>query len=153
QACAGYAEHTRDARTALDVNQPAAAVGQLNGLLSVKTAEEVPSSMKGDTALYLLDRPTVLQQIDRYKLSSRDFQIADKQVELLDFSRKAIDQVGRYLFSDDVGPYRAPSYEKLLINTLNMINYLVRGDLQGARVEARRFTVMQRFIGEHEGPE
>ena len=31
-----------------------------------------------------------------------------------------------------------------------MVNYLARGDLNGARVEARRFAVMQKFIAEHE---
>jgi hypothetical protein len=30
------------------------------------------------------------------------------------------------------------------------VNYLVRGDLNGARVEARRLAVMQQFISEHE---
>jgi hypothetical protein len=37
-----------------------------------------------------------------------------------------------------------------MINTLNMVNYLVRGDLNGARVEARRLAVMQQFVAEHE---
>jgi hypothetical protein len=37
-----------------------------------------------------------------------------------------------------------------MINTLNMVNYLARGDLNGARVEARRLAVMQQFITEHE---
>jgi hypothetical protein len=54
------------------------------------------------------------------------------------------------MFSDDSGPYQAPAYEKLLINTMNMLNYLARGDLQGARVEARRFTTMQKFVAEHD---
>jgi hypothetical protein len=38
-----------------------------------------------------------------------------------------------------------------MINTMNMVNYLVRGDLNGAKVEARRLAVMQRFVSEHEG--
>jgi hypothetical protein len=33
-----------------------------------------------------------------------------------------------------------------MINTMNMVNYLVRGDLQGARVEARRLAVMQKYL-------
>src|SRR5262249_23169697 len=47
--------------------------------------------------------------------------------------------------------YKAPTYEKLMVNTMNMINYLARGDLGGAKVEARRLAVMQKFIQEHEG--
>jgi hypothetical protein len=79
-------------------------------------------------------------------LSSRDLEVADKQIELLDFKRGTTDEIGKYLFSDDTGPYKAPPYEKLMINTMNLVNYLARGDLNGARIEARRFTVMQDYL-------
>jgi hypothetical protein len=98
----------------------------------------------------VLERSTILQQLEEYELSSRDFEAADKQVEMLDFEHGTADDIGRYLYSDDTGPYRAPAYEKVLINTLNMTNYLVRKDLSGARVEARRLAVMQKFLSEHE---
>ena len=62
----------------------------------------------------------------------------------------ALHDIGKYLFSDDVGPYKAPAYEKLMINTMNMVNYLARGDLQGARIEARRLAVMQKFLEQSE---
>jgi hypothetical protein len=39
-------------------------------------------------------------------------------------------------FSGSSGKYQSPPYEKLMINTMNMVNYLVRGDLNGARIEA-----------------
>jgi hypothetical protein len=100
----------------------------------------------------VLDRAMILQQLDRYDLASRDLEAADKQVEILDLSRSSADEIGRYLFSDEVGPYKAPPYEKLMINTMNMVNYLARGNLSGARVEARRLAVMQRFIREREDP-
>jgi hypothetical protein len=93
----------------------------------------------------------ILQALSRHELSSRDLEIADKQIEVLDLSRNAAHEIGKYLFSDDVGPYKAPPYEKLMINTMNMVNYLVRGDLQGARVEARRLVVMQKYLAESEG--
>lgn len=96
--------------------------------------------------LYLLDRAVVLQQLGETELSSRDLQIADKRIEVLDFGKGTLDDIGKYVFSDDSGVYQAPAYEKLLINTLNMMNYLQRHDLGGARVEARRFAVMRKFI-------
>jgi hypothetical protein len=68
---------------------------------------------------------------------------------LLDLSRNATHDIGKYLFSDDSGPYKAPAYEKLLINTMNMLNYLVRSDLNGARIEARRLAVMQSYFASH----
>jgi len=88
----------------------------------------------------------VLQQLQIYKWSSRDLEVCDKQIEMLDFSRNTAHDIGKYLFSDDAGPYKAPPYEKLMINTMNMVNYLAVGDLQGARVEARRLAVMQKYL-------
>ncbi|MEJ7730856.1 MAG: hypothetical protein WKG00_16765 [Polyangiaceae bacterium] len=42
--------------------------------------------------------------------------------------------------------YKAPAYEKLLLNAVNLKNYLAMGDLGGAKVEARRLAVMQRYV-------
>ncbi len=150
--CGGHASRTLEARTALDAGQPKRALALINEELGVDKASELPKDLSGDQAVLLLDRAMILQQLDQYKLSSRDLGAADKQVEVLDLSRNATADLGRYLFSDSAGPYKAPAYEKLMINTMNMVNYLARGDLSGARVEARRFAVMQRFISEHEDP-
>ena len=150
--CAGHAERTREIRTALDVGDPRGALALINEELEVDRAEQVPEDVGGDNTLLLLDRAMVLQVLGNPQLSSRDLEIADKQIETLDLSRNAADDIGKYLFSDDAGPYKAPAYEKLLINTMNMMNYLVRGDLNGARVEARRLAVMQKFIADHQDP-
>lgn len=157
--CAGHAGRTLEARSALDAGHPGHALDLLDDELDVESARELPEAVAGDNALLLLDRAMILQELgsrrsglsDEYKLSSRDFEIADKQVEILDFSRNAAHDIGRFLFSDETGPYKAPAYEKLMINTMNMMNYLARGDLNGGRVEARRLAVMQQFISEHEG--
>ena len=151
-ACAGHAGRTVEIRSALDAMQPRRALQAVNEELDVKNAEEVPRDLKGDQPILLLDRAMVLMQLDRYQLASRDFQVADKSVEFLDFSRNAVDDLGKYLFSDASGPYKAPAYEKLFINTMNMLSYLARGDLQGARIEARRLAVMQKFIRDHQDP-
>ncbi len=55
-----------------------------------------------------------------------------------------------YLFSDSTGPYKAPAYEKLMVNTVNLVNYLALADTTGAKVEARRLAVMQKYVREHE---
>lgn len=148
--CAGHAARTADARAALDRGSPQEALSCLNEQLGVPSEKELPPELKPDQQLFVLDRSMVLQSLDRYELASRDLETADKGIEILDFSRTAADDLGKYLFSDDSGPYQAPPYEKLMINTVNMMNYLARGDLSGARVEARRFAVMQKFIAEHD---
>ncbi len=151
-ACAGHSAHTKDARAALDRGSPGKALELYNKLLEVDSEKDLPKETGGDNALLLLDRAMVLQQLENNELSARDLETADKQVEVLDFSRSTADEIGRYLFSDDAGPYKSPPYEKLMINTMNMINYLARGDLNGARIEARRFTVMQKYLKDNESP-
>ncbi|KYF70772.1 hypothetical protein BE11_02145 [Sorangium cellulosum] len=149
-ACGGHEDRVRTALDALDRGAPAEAVAALNDELEVETADELPA-LQGDNALLLLDRGNVLLSMDRYKLSARDLGTADKSIDLLDMSRGAADELGKYLFSDDAGPYRAPAHEKLLINTVNMMNYLAQRDLGGAKVEARRLVVMQKYLRDHEG--
>jgi hypothetical protein len=148
--CASYSEKTKSARTALDAGRPQEALKLYNEKLGVETAAELPKDVGGEHTLLLLDRAMILQQLQDYPHSSRDLEVSDKQIEVLDFSRGAIDDIGKYLFSDSTGPYKAPIYEKLLINTVNMTNYLARSDLNGARIEARRLAVMQKFISDHE---
>jgi len=143
--CASHSDKTLAARTALDAGDPKGALKALNEVMDVKTEKELPKDVGGDNSLFLLDRAMVLQELDQYPLASRDLEISDKQIEVLDLSANAAADIGRYLFSDDVGPYKAPAYEKLMINTVNMMNYLARSDLNGARVEARRLAVMQKY--------
>jgi hypothetical protein len=149
--CAGHSDHTLKARSALDYGRPREALALYNEQLDCDSAKEVPPKIEGDNVLFLLDRATILQALGEYTLSSRDLELADKQVEVLDFSRGTLDDISKYMFSDDSGPYAAPPYEKLMVNTLNMMNYLVRGDLSGARVEARRLSTLQKYISEENG--
>jgi len=144
--CSSYADQLRDARAALDRGEPAAALAVYNDRLEVDRADQLPDDLKGDKVLYVLERSLVLQSMGNYALSSRDLEVADKRVEVLDFEHSSADDIAKFMFSDASGPYQSPAYEKLMINTLNMINYLARGDLNGARVEARRLAVMQTFI-------
>lgn len=148
--CASHSDKTKEIRSALDAGQPKRALKLLNEQLDVESEKELPADTSGDNSLFLLDRAMVLQQLQIYKLSSRDLEVSDKQIDMLDFSRNTAHDIGKYLFSDDVGPYKAPPYEKLMINTMNMVNYLVQGDLQGARVEARRLAVMQKYLKDND---
>jgi uncharacterized protein len=144
-ACAGHEDRVRTALNALDSRAPAAAISALDEQMEVEREADLPS-LRGDNALLLLDRGNVLLSMDKYKLSARDLGTADKSIDLLDMSRGAAADLGKYLFSDDTGPYKAPAYEKLLINTINTMNYLALHDLSGARVEARRLAIMQRYL-------
>jgi len=148
--CAGHAGRTVKARSALDAHEPTEALALYNEELDVEKGSELPQDDDDDHALLLLDRSLIQQQLQKYDDSSRDLEAADKKVEMLDFTRSTTDEIGRYMFSDDTGPYKARPFEKLLINTMNMVNYLARGDLSGAKIEARRFAVMQKYLKESE---
>lgn len=145
-AC-GHSARTEKMRNALDAGNMRAAVEVLNKELEVKSDRDLPKSM-GNEALFVLDRGSIQQARAKFALSKQDLEAADKAIEVLDISRGAGDAIGKYIFSDSSGRYKAPPYEKLMINTLNLINYLESRDLSGALVEARRLAVTQKFYRE-----
>lgn len=144
--CGGHTARTLEMRTALDEGAPRRAVASLNKELDVDKDADLPKKLEGDDALLVLDRGSIQQSLAQFKDSERDFEAADKAIDMLDLSSNAADTIGKYMFSDSSGRYKAPAYEKLLINTLNMINYLDTRDLNGARIEARRLSVYQKYF-------
>ncbi len=144
--CGGHEARTLRMRTALDEGNPRAALASINEELEVKDSKELPKEVVGDNALLVLDRASVQQSILAFEDSKRDFQAADKAIDMLDLSKSTIDSIGKWIFSDSSGGYVAPPHEKLLINALNILNYLETGDLSGAKVEARRLSVMTRYL-------
>ncbi len=149
--CGGYASTSEAFRRSLTDGKPDHALERVNQALGVPRAEDLPKDPQADTPLLLLERATILQAMQRYDLSARDFQAADAKLEVLDYTNDTAGEIGKYLFSDDATQYKAAPYEKLLLNTLNIVNYLARGDVSGAKVEARRLTVNQRFLKDEEG--
>lgn len=144
--CATYSDRTLAARESAQRGDLVGAEKQLNRLLGTRDSEDLPTKWKKDTALALLERAMILHARGAWKLSARDMSTAEKQLELLDIARDGAGQLGKYVFSDSATKYRAPPSEKLVLNAYNMINYLLLGDLSGARVEAKRFTVMREYI-------
>jgi tetratricopeptide (TPR) repeat protein len=143
--CASHSDRTQPVRMALNAGNARGAIAALNNELDVERDDELPKDLTGDNALLVLDRGSVQQALAQWKKSQRDFQAADKAIDMLDLSRNAADDIGKYIFSDSSGRYKAPPYEKLLINVLNMVNYLELGDIEGAKVEARRLSVMTTY--------
>jgi hypothetical protein len=143
--CAGHEARTLPVRTALDHGEPKVAIAALNQELEVKSDNELPKKLEGDNALLVLDRASIQQSLVQFEPSKRDFQAADKAIDMLDLAHNASDSIGKYIYSDSAGRYQAPPYEKLLINTLNLLNYLETHDLSGAEIEARRLSVMTKY--------
>ncbi len=144
--CGGHEARTLRMRTALDEGNPKEAITAIDEELEVRAAKDLPSEVVGDNALLVLDRASIQQSLLSFEDSKRDFQAADKAIEMLDLSKSSIDSIGKWIFSDSSGRYVAPPHEKLLVNALNILNYLETGDLGGAKVEARRLSVMTRYL-------
>jgi hypothetical protein len=148
EGCASHSEHMAPVRTALDTGDPRGAIVLLDQKMDVKTDADLPQDMGSDNALYVLDRGSIQQSVAQFRHSKADLEAADKAIDMLDLAHDGKDTIGEYVFSGSSGKYQAPPYEKLLVNTLDMVNYLELKDLNGARVEARRLAVMQRYVGD-----
>ena len=149
-ACATYSEKTQLARDAAQSGDLAGSEKVLNRFLGTKDSADLPSEWKKETIVALLERAMVLHAKGEWARSARDLGAADKQLVLLDIARDP-GEVGKWIFSDSAGKYHAPPSEKLALNAFNMLNYLLQGDLSGARVEAKRFTITREYLGQLDG--
>lgn len=150
--CAGYAGDVQEIRSSLLAGDPVRALGFSNAALEVDEEDQYPTDVGGDTALLVLERGSIKQALGRSESAALDFRVADKSLELLDLKNDTAGNIGKWLFSDSVTAYKAPPHEKLLLNALNMLNYLSEGDLESARVEARRFSIARRYVEDAYSP-
>jgi hypothetical protein len=133
--CATYSDSLLTARSATDAGDYTGAIAELD------------RHAKGrDAPLVLLERGLLLQAEDQFEDSARDLTAADEGLEWLDLSDNALHTIGEYVYSDSAGPYRSPPSERLALNGFNLLNFLTRGDLSGAAVEARRYTVLREYM-------
>lgn len=144
--CATYTDRMQDATQAVQAGEYATSLESLNKALRVDSEQELPGRWRSTDALTVLERGIVLQSLGRYKESSRDLSAAEQEIELLDLRRNGVDALGKYLYSDASGKYKAPPSERLALNAINLLNYLADGDLDGAAVEARRFQAAREFL-------
>ena len=144
--CATYSDKVKSAQKAVATGQTKRAVELLNERLDTDSENRLPKKLEDTDTLVLLERATVLQAMGKYKLAARDMMVADDRMEYLDLTTANKAKVGKWLYSGSSVTYRAPPYERLLLNTLNMINFLALRDVSGAKVEARRFALLEHFF-------
>ncbi len=115
-------------------------------MLGVDSYEQVPDKWTAHRPLAALERAVLLQAIEQYKCSARDLSVAETELDYLDLSADTLGKIGEYVYSGSAEKYKAPPTERLAINAFNMLNYLSLGSLEGAAVEARRFTVTRDYL-------
>ncbi len=143
---APYSEQIDPARLHAMTGNYDASIAAMNVVIDVDTRHEMPDAWGSDVALAVLERGSLLQAEGEFEASARDLQAADIELELLDIGSDAGDTIGQYFYSDSAKAYKLMPVERLALNTVNMLNYLAMGDLDGARVEARRFTVNRNYL-------
>ncbi len=144
--CATYTDHVREAKQDALQGRTQQAVERLNKAIGAEESHQYPEKLTSENTLMLLERATLLQAIGKYKLAARDMMIADQQLDWLDIGAQGKAKIGKYMFSGSSVKYRAPPFERLLLNTLNMVNFMAVGDYEGAQVEARRFSIVEYFF-------
>jgi len=110
--------------------------GQINEAVThfEKLAQDKDSR---DHLAHLLEYATVLQMAGRYKESSKVFIEADKLSEHLDYISVSQSAMSA-LSSEEMIQYKGESFEKIMINAMNALNFIALNDLDSALVEVRR---------------
>ena len=146
-ACSsGYAGLTSDLYEAVEARDPQRALAEADRLVAEVLAEDGDDLVDSAFPLLLLERAAVRQALGDHEGAAADLAEADQLLELLDLTPEGTEELTRFLFSDDTVLYRAPIYEKLLLNMSAIGSYLALGDFGGAKVEARRLTVLLNFF-------
>lgn len=113
---------------------------------ALKELEEEPHR-KQDKLLTLLDKGMFLHAAGLYDESNKIFDEAYSQAEYLE-SRYAHEEILASLSNETSLPYAGETYERLLIQVFQMLNYCLQGKLEEALVEVRQYQGdLQRFFG------
>jgi hypothetical protein len=138
-----YTHKTAPARMSIDR-------GDFQGALATFPEK---SARGKDEVLVRLERGMILQDGGKFALSSSEFEQADRKMG--EFEEKAMISAGRtayqagtLLINEQVMPYEGEDFEKILLHALDAVNYLMRGDLEGARVEIRKSYQKQEELSE-----
>ncbi len=142
--CAGYTARIRSARS-----------NYIKGDYKKALAGIEASDCEGgrDQLVFLLERANIKQTAGDFEGSNQDYEKAYQLIRAQDDQaavrvRDGLKEGEQLLTNETVLPYRGYSYEKLLVCAYHALNYLMLGDMEGARVEINRFN--ERFKMEEE---
>ncbi len=126
--CATYQTKVSEARQLIASNQNDRALQIL---------EPLAQKESDDQLVYMLDYAVALQQAGRYSESAKILVAAERIADIQDYTSIS-KETASILLSEGFVQYKGDDYEKVLINAVNAINFLMMGDLENALVQVRR---------------
>jgi hypothetical protein len=128
----GYTQATQQAR--LSISQ-----GRFADALTVFPEKAAHGK---NEVLIRLERAALLQAMGNFEESSREFRLAAEKIEQYEgravvSAGRTVSQAGSLILNEQIRPYEGEDFEKILVHAMNAVNYLMAGDLEGARVEIR----------------
>lgn len=127
-ACASYQTKLSDFRSALKSNQPAAAAEKI---------KEKAFKEGDDQVVYLFEYGTAEQIAGRYQESNQALLKAEDLTEIKDYH--SVSRLGgSLLLNEGMVQYKGEDFEKVLLNGMLAVNFLMLNKLEEAQVECRK---------------
>ncbi|MEZ4870788.1 MAG: hypothetical protein R2827_00810 [Bdellovibrionales bacterium] len=130
--CATYQGKVNKARQSMENGNYSQAAMEL---------EKFAWKVSDDQLIYLLDYATALQLEQKYQESNKALLIAEKIAEIQDYTSLSR-EAGSLLLNEGMVQYKGDPFEKVMINTMLAINFLMLNDLDAALVETRKINNM-----------
>ncbi len=101
--------------------------------------------------LIRLERGVILQAMGSYEMSAAEFERAAREIRAYEdraviSATRTAEQMGSLVINEQVLSYEGEDFEKILVHALNAVNYLMMGNLEGARVEIRNAYTRQKEL-------
>jgi hypothetical protein len=123
-----------------------------NYQLAIEVLEPLAKKPSDDQLIYLLDLGVVYQMAGNYKKSIEVFLEAEKIADIKDYT-SLTRAAGSVILNEGLLPYKGEDFEKVLINIYLSINFIMLGEFESARVEARKINEkLQLFQSEAKRP-
>lgn len=120
-------------------------IASARGLMEIGKFDEAAEALKGkteesradDELAYLLEYATALHQAKKYEESNKVFAGAEKVADLNDYTSLSR-EAGSILIQEGLVQFKVETFEYLLINVYQAMNYIMLNDYENAQVMARR---------------
>ncbi len=127
-SCTTYQSRVADFRQALKAGQASKAAEKMR---------ELASKPGDDQVVYLLEYATAEQMNGNYQESTKAFLKAEDLTEVKDYH--SVSRItGSLLLNEGMIQYKGEDHEKVLINAMLAVNFLMENQLESAQVETRK---------------